>query len=207
MNNVRRRGLHRLLVLAFLALCMLPSTVKANAVDDWSAVANQVIIVNAARGGTGNLDFAYVYIAIYDAVNAIDGRHAVFAVRPTTSPVGASPDAATAAAAYTVLKWLFPAQEPYLTGVYNLYVAGLPAAGKATGIAVGTEVGTALTVPANRRRSERQCALRIPVWPWRVPGYTWRACHADHSVAGTSAPVRDRERCAVSRPWTAELDE
>ena len=146
MNDTRRRGLHRLLGLTFLALFMLPGTVKANAVDDWSAVANQVIIVNGARGGTGNLDFAYVYIAIYDAVNAIDGHHAVFAVRPTTSPVGASPDAATAAAAYTVLKWLFPAQEPYLTGVYNLYVAGLPGAGRATGIALGTEVGTALTV-------------------------------------------------------------
>ena len=147
MSDTRRRRLHRRLVITFLAFCLLlPSTVKANAVDDWSAIANQVIIVTGARGGTGNIDFAYVYIAIYDAVNAIDGRHTVFAVTPTTSPVGASPAAATAAAAYTVLKWLFPAQEPYLTGVYTLYIGALPATGKATGIAVGTEVGTALTI-------------------------------------------------------------
>jgi hypothetical protein len=129
-----------------LTMALTPRPARANAVDDWSAIANQVIIVNANRMGTGNIDFAYVYIAIYDAVNAIDGGHTVFAVKPTSSPVGASPDAATSAAAYTVLKWLFPLQEPFLTGTYNLYVAGLPAAGKAAGLAVGTEVGIALTV-------------------------------------------------------------
>src|SRR5262249_45604105 len=135
------------LVPVLLAATVLTSrAVHANPVDDWSAIGNQVIIVNAARSGTGNIDFAYMYIAIYDAVNAIDGHHTVFAVKPTSSAVGASPEAATAAAAYTVLKWLFPAQEPYLTGTYNLYVAGLPAAGKAAGLAVGTEVGSALTL-------------------------------------------------------------
>jgi hypothetical protein len=132
---------------AFVAVMLVAPAVAdaANAVDDWSAIGNQVIIVNANRTGTGNIDFAYMYIAIYDAVNAIDGGHAVFAVRPTSPTAGAAPEAATAAAAYTVLKWLFPTQEPYLTSTYGSYVANLPAAGKAAGIAVGTEVGTALT--------------------------------------------------------------
>ena len=138
----------RLLVSALLltVLLFLAPAAEANPVDDWSAIGNQVIIVNAARTGTGNIDFAYMYIAIYDAVNAIDGGYTVFAVRPTSSPAGASPDAAVAAAAYTVLKWLFPAQEQYLATTYNAYVAALPAAGKAAGVTIGTEVGTALTV-------------------------------------------------------------
>ena len=139
-RNCSRPVLVGLLMVVLLA----PQLARANAVDDWSAIANQVIIVNAARSGTGNIDFAYVYIAIYDAVNAIDRGHTVFAVRPTSSPMGASPDAATAAAAYTVLKWLFPPQEPFLTTSYNAYIANLPATGKAAGIAVGTEVGNAL---------------------------------------------------------------
>ena len=121
--------------LLFAFVLFVSPAAQANPVDDWSAIANQTIIVNAARAGTGNIDFAYVYIAIYDAVNAIDGGHTVFAVRPSSSAVGASPDAAVAAAAYTVLKWLFPAQEPYLTTTYDAYVAALPAAGKAAGIA------------------------------------------------------------------------
>lgn len=146
MRQRRQRGTRPMLLAVFATwLLLTPGSAHANAVDDWSAIANQVIILNAGRAGTGNIDFAYVYIAIYDAVNAIDGGHTVFAVRPTTSPVGASPEAATAAAAYTVLKWLFPAQEPFLTTTYDNYVAALPVAGKAAGIAVGTEVGDALT--------------------------------------------------------------
>ena len=94
MRHNPRTSTHRILMAWLLVGVLLtPTLARANAVDDWSAIANQVIIVNAARGGTGNIDFAYVYIAIYDAVNAIDGRHSVFAVRPTTSPVGASPEA------------------------------------------------------------------------------------------------------------------
>ena len=167
-------------------LLLTPGFASANAVDDWSAIANQVIIVNAARGGTGNIDFAYVYIAIYDAVNAIDGGHAVFAVRPTTSPVGASPEAATAAAAYTVLKWLFPAQEPFLTTTYNNYVAALPVAGKAAGIAVGTEVGDALT--ALRTGDGRNA---------NVP-YVFRSGPGQYQVTpgGPASPVT---------PWLAQM--
>ena len=130
-----------------LAFAMMPTPARANAVDDWNAIANQVIVRNAARpGGAAIVDFAYVHIAIYDAVNAIDGHYSVFAVQPLTSPLGASPEAAAATAAYTVLKWLFPAQQVYLDGVYAGYLSGIAAGtAKTTGILVGTEVGTAFT--------------------------------------------------------------
>ena len=136
-----------LVVLAIVLGCIGPApAAEANAVDDWSLIANQVIIVNANRAGIGNIDFAYVHLAIYDAVNAIDARHTVFAVRPSSSTDGAAPEAATAAAAYTVLKWLFPTQQAYLDGVYANYLTTIPpGTAKTTGIAVGTEVGTALT--------------------------------------------------------------
>jgi PAP2 superfamily len=130
-----------------LASLVLATPANANAVIDWNAIANQVVVVNGARPGAAAIvDVAYVHVAIYDAVNAIDGRYSVFAVRPVTSPEGASPDAAAAAAAYAVLKWLFPAQQAYLDGVYATYLLGIPAgAAKTTGIQIGTEVGAAFT--------------------------------------------------------------
>jgi hypothetical protein len=142
-HDARRRfqGLFVLSILALVAFALGPSRAEANPVDDWNGIANQVIVVNANRAGLSNIDFAYVFIAIYDAVNAIDGGHSVFAVKPTTSPAGASPDAATAAAAYNVLKWLFPAQQPYLDGAYAGYLFGIPnGPAKTRGIAVGSEV-------------------------------------------------------------------
>jgi hypothetical protein len=132
-------------VIAVLALAMLPAMARANVVDDWNAIASQVIVVNAARPPTAAIvDFAYVNIAMYDAVNPIDGRYSVFAVQPLSSAVGGSSEAAAATAAYITLKWMFPTQQAYLDGVYASYIGGIPAGGpKTIGILVGTEVGNA----------------------------------------------------------------
>ena len=49
------------------------------------------------------MQLAYVHAAIYDTVNAIDGRYTVYAVTPSSVPPGSSKEAAAIAAAYTVL--------------------------------------------------------------------------------------------------------
>ena len=135
----------RLLTSIVLGVSVLtPALARANVVDDWNAVAQQAIVVNAGRGGAvAVVDFAYVHIAIYDAVNAIDGRYSVFAVLPLSSPVGGSPEAAAATAAYLTLKWMFPTQQAYLDGVYASYMAGIPAGGpRRLGRSLGRKSGT-----------------------------------------------------------------
>ena len=124
-----------------------PAAARANAVDFWSGIAAQVATAPPqSRAGLAPIDLAYVHIAIYDAVNAIDGRYSVFAVRPTTNPQGASMDAATAGAAYTMLKWLFPSASAaaVLDSAYASYLLGIPdGTARTRGIAVGTEVANA----------------------------------------------------------------
>jgi len=153
MSDDTRRRLRKGFLLSSVAVigfCLASARAEANPVDpidDWSAIGNQVIVVNGARAGLAQIDFAYMYIAIYDAVNAIDGGHSVFAVRPTTSPAGASPEAAVAAAAYNMSKWLFPAQGAMLDGIYANYLLGISDGPAMTrGTAVGTEVAQKLDV-------------------------------------------------------------
>src|SRR5262249_48431055 len=123
---------------------LLPNCAKADAVSEWSYIANTVVNTAETRPPASMIDFAYVHIAIYDAVNAIDGRYSVFSATPSSSAAGASPEAATAAAAYTMLKALYPAQQAYLDSVYANYLLSLPAGIATTrGIAVGTEVASA----------------------------------------------------------------
>ena len=131
-------------VILVLAL-LLPIRAKADAVSDWSLIANTVVITNAAtRAPASLIDFAYVHIAIYDAVNAIDGRYSMLSVAPSIATAGASPEAATAAAAYTMLKALYPAQQGFLDTVYANYLLSIPAGiAQTRGIAVGTEVAAA----------------------------------------------------------------
>jgi hypothetical protein len=117
-------------------------------VDFWSDIAARVAVAPPqSRAGLAQIDLAYVHIAVYDAVNAIDGRYSVFAVRPTTNPQGASMEAAAAAAAHTTLKWLFPSPgaAAFVDAAYASYLLGIPdGTAKTRGIAVGTEVADAL---------------------------------------------------------------
>jgi hypothetical protein len=124
---------------------LLPTRAIADAVSDWSLIANMVIITNAStRPPASMIDFAYVHAAIYDAVNAIDGRYSVFSVSPASPTSGASLDAATAAAAYTMLKALYPLQKDFLDMQYANYLLGLPGGDAQTrGIAIGKEVASA----------------------------------------------------------------
>ena len=65
-----------------------------DAVTDWSAIAQTAIVTNAGRPPSGTIvDVAYVFAAVYDAVNAIDGRYTAFAVSllPRRRPLRRTP--------------------------------------------------------------------------------------------------------------------
>ena len=146
----------RIVVIALIvtAAVALPRGAQAQEpVSYWSGIAKTVIIDMANRGGSpAAVDFAYVQAAIYDAVNAIDKRHTVFAVSPTTFPDGASEPAAVAAAAATILKALFTAsaQQAFVDAQYTAFVGLIPAGeAKNRGIAVGTEIAKAFLAQRN----------------------------------------------------------
>ncbi len=82
---------------------------------------------------------SYTQAAVYDAVTKIDGRYQPYHhFHAPVSTRHASSTAATAAAAYTTLAYYFPAQAATLTTTYDGYIAGLPTAGRAAGVAIGT---------------------------------------------------------------------
>jgi hypothetical protein len=90
---------------------MIPSkAVWADVVLDWNAHAAQAIVtVGGQVPPRALVRLAMVHLAIYDAVNAIQGQpfEAYLAAPPVNRP--ASVDAAAATAAHDVLVALFPA--------------------------------------------------------------------------------------------------
>lgn len=115
---------------------------QADVVTDWNATAQTVLV---AKGHQGPPGYAFVHIPMYDAVNAIDGRYSVFAVRPTSSTRGASKEAAAATAAYRVLLGAYPDQKTtVLDPAYTASLATIPdGPPKTKGIAIGEEVAAA----------------------------------------------------------------
>lgn len=123
-----------------------------NVVSYWNEVANQAVNVAPLASGTDeeqrpayHLDLATVHVAIYDAVSAIDGRYRPFAVTPKAPAAGASVDAAASAAAYEVLRALFPGRAATLQAAYDGRLAGIaPGPARERGLALGREVAQAV---------------------------------------------------------------
>jgi hypothetical protein len=79
---------------------------------------------SATAGGTG-IYMAYVHLAVYNAVNAIEGRFQPYKYS-LTAPVGASADAAVIEASYRTLLYLLPDQSAFLTAQYDSSLASIP---------------------------------------------------------------------------------
>jgi len=163
--------LARLVWLATAALLMAaglatPSGAKTTRVAEatqnmaigWNEIASTAIMSTAAQPPhAAVLSMAMVQGAVYDAVNAIDGGHRAYLVKPSASPSD-SMDAAAATAAFRVLVG-FPQRTPPLAGVvpssqlvtlqalYDTSLASLPdGAAKTGGIAVGEAAASAMLI-------------------------------------------------------------
>jgi hypothetical protein len=114
----------------------------------WSQIASNTVNVPPATTGTPEerrpnyaFDLPTVHLAMFDAVNAIDGSYQRYAAQPTTRTAGASLEAAAAAAAYHTLKGLFPNRTTQYQAAYDSYVATLPDGdAKTRGLQIGQEV-------------------------------------------------------------------
>jgi len=143
----------RRLALSFVIALLVAASLSAqNVVVQWNAIASTTIITNAKEASvTSGVWLAYVHLAVFDAVNAIDHRFQpyLFTANP---PAGANKDAAAIAAAHGVLVTYFPSQKPALEAQFAASVAAISdtAANISAGVTVGESAAQALiTARAN----------------------------------------------------------
>ena len=134
--------LRKSLVIFAVSLSLIAGSARADAVVDWNAIASQVIAAGGRPGPSTLLDFAVVHAAIFDAVQAIDGRYRPYhAVIPGAS---GSPVAATAKAARDVLVQRFPAQAASINATYESYLVSKGVASDDPGLAVGAAAAASI---------------------------------------------------------------
>jgi hypothetical protein len=139
------------MVWLYIALCMvavmIPATpVRADVVLDWNAHAARAIVsIGRQVPPRALIRLAMVHLAIYDAVNAIEGApFAGYASVPSVDRP-ASAEAAAVTAAHDVLVALFPAQAADLDDKYVTSLAELPDdIARVNGIAVGQRAAAAI---------------------------------------------------------------
>jgi hypothetical protein len=122
-------------------------------VTDWDAVATRAFTAAAApppvgQGLTpvdGHMIFAYMAIAVYDSVMAVEGGYEPFTI-DFDAPAGASAEAAVTAAAHRVLVHYLPAQAPVIIDpAYATSLATISdGQAKTDGMATGEQVAAFL---------------------------------------------------------------
>ena len=124
-----------------LGLAFSPASPAQNAVANWHAITESTVVATAKKSpSVAFVYFAYVDVAMYDAVNSIGGRFKPFAVE-THAPRGASRDAAAATAAHDVLVHYFPTQASTLDADLAASMATIAdGQAKTDGISVGKAV-------------------------------------------------------------------
>jgi hypothetical protein len=136
-------------IFIFVASLLLEAAVaRADAVLDWNAIAMNTI------GGSGENPFAQarheaiVQLAVFEAVNAIQGDYEPY-LGSITAPPGASADAAAIQAAYRVLATYFPGNASML-GIERANSLAQIADGQAKNDGIATGEAAALAMIALR---------------------------------------------------------
>jgi hypothetical protein len=124
----------------------------------WDGVANQAFTAALTPPPDGSVISAYVSIAMYDSVMAIEGGYEPFAV-DTDAPAGASPEAAVVAAAHAILVYSLPdQQQTILDPAYDQSLSTIPdGQAKDDGLATGAYVARVLI------RQRAGDGFRVPV--------------------------------------------
>lgn len=137
-NNGRWPLTGALLLGVMLAVTGLAA--RGDVVTDWNQTALRATEIAAMPPPVQARAMSIVHAAVYDAVNAIDRRHAVYAAT-VTAPAGASMESAVAAAAHDALTGLLPVQQATLDAALKTSLAQVPdGQAKSDGMRIGSEV-------------------------------------------------------------------
>ena len=123
-----------------LGLALGAPSFAQNPVADWHAVMESSVASTGRKNAVALPYFAYVDVAMYDAINSIDRRFRPFALS-VHAPHGASKDAAAASAAHDVLTYYFPTQAAIFDAALATSLDVIPdGQSKTDGINVGKAV-------------------------------------------------------------------
>ncbi len=152
-----------------ITLLVAASLSAQNVVVQWNAIASTTIVSNAKEPSVASgVWFAYVHLAVFDAVNAIDHRFQpyLFTANP---PAGANKEAAAVAAAHRVLVYYFPPQQSGLDLQFTLSIAAI--SDSPANISAGLAVGEASAQALIAARTNDGLLAKVPYNPPAGPGF------------------------------------
>jgi hypothetical protein len=127
---------------ALVGLTLISGTtlVQADVITDWNKTAIDVMKAVNVAGNPWTRSMAIMNVSMADAVNSVQNRYARFTPELQPDP-NASPEAAAAAAARTILMRQYPGQKEKIEEAYAESLKKIPeGAARTAGIALGERV-------------------------------------------------------------------
>src|SRR6185436_12133801 len=132
------------LVLVIALAPLILSAARADTVTDWNAIMQATVSAPPTNPFFQARWGAIVQLAVFEAVNAIEGDYEPYLGGLIVAPPGASADAAAIAAAHRTLVTLRPGNAAALDALRAASLAGIPnGAAKDDGILVGGNAAAA----------------------------------------------------------------
>lgn len=165
-----RLSMAKKLGLALLLAVLGAGSAAADVVTDWNQVLLDAIRTSRTNPPRATRAMAMMHVAIFDAVNGIDRQYEPYHVTDL-GPVGASLEAAAAAAADRVLVALYPDLEATFTARLMQDLAAVPAGpAKDAGIAWGEQTADAIMALRSQDGADQAVSYEAPVGAsWWVP--------------------------------------
>ena len=125
------------LLTGLLAASVLATPAHSDVIMDWNAKADAIAAEKQLSNVPQGRNLAMVHVAMFEAVNAIDGRYTPYRLKLAADRT-VSKEAAAASAGHAVLMALYPDQKPGLDATLAAALAGIAdGEAKAKGIALG----------------------------------------------------------------------
>lgn len=153
-------------MLGVVGMALLACSAGADEVTNWNNTMLGAIRASATPPPVASRTMAMESVAVFEAVNAIEGGY--YSYLGTLAPApGASEDAAVAQAAYTVLSALYPSREPTFHAALDASLSAVPdGAAKTDGISLGNAAANGVL----GLRANDNSSLVVPYTPGSNPG-------------------------------------
>jgi hypothetical protein len=212
MKSIPKNWCSKLLLAGVVAAAFVPAPTRADVIMDWNtksdeiAAQKQVLPLNHSRGT------AILHVAMFEAVNAIEGRYLPYKLN-LTADRSTSKEAAAASAGHDILLALYPDQQSSLDATLATMLAGIAdGEAKAKGIALGKKAAADLIA----LRANDGIAAQETYRPHTAPGIYVPTVIPLMSIAAAVTPwvmtsgsqFRPAPPPALtSETWTADLNE
>ena len=166
MKSIPKNWCCKLLLAGAVATAFVAAPTRADVIMDWNTKSDEIAAQKQVRPVNHSRGTAMLHVAMFEAVNAIEGRYLPYKLNLTADRT-ASKEAAAASAGHDILLALYPDQQSTLDATLATMLAAVAdGEPKAKGIALGKKAAADLIALRAKDGIDAQEAYR----PHTIPG-------------------------------------